>query len=123
MLRNSPYISASTNYGNGFSFTPEGSTVASYTNSAGTASTAHVAAAGGEIVAPDSATLVSSPISAACFSCHDTTTAKGHMTLYGGFIYTARSVVGAANLANNPETCLICHGAGKVNDAAVIHHK
>ena len=123
IYRNSPYITLGTNYGNGFSFTPAGATVGAYTNAAGTTTAAHVAAAGGETVQADPATLVSSPISAACFSCHDTTTAKGHMTLYGGFIYTARSVVGAANLANNPETCLICHGAGKVNDAAVIHHK
>ncbi|MEI8162618.1 MAG: OmcA/MtrC family decaheme c-type cytochrome [Betaproteobacteria bacterium] len=119
----SPYVDTVTNYGNNFTYIPEGAVVGAYIDAAGTKVAQHLAGAGGETVAASPATLVSSPVSAACFSCHDTTTARGHMTLYGGNIYTARSTVGAANLASNPETCLICHGAGKVNDAAIIHHK
>lgn len=50
-------------------------------------------------------TLVSSPISAACFACHDTGAAKAHMVSMGGSIYEAR---GTALLKT--ETCLTCHG-------------
>jgi hypothetical protein len=59
---------------------------------------------------------VSSPISAACFSCHDTSTAKNHMTTNGGAIYAPR---GAGFV--NGEACLACHGAGKVSDAVAAH--
>ncbi|MEI6207104.1 MAG: OmcA/MtrC family decaheme c-type cytochrome [Desulfuromonadales bacterium] len=51
-------------------------------------------------------TLVSSPIAAACFSCHDTNTARSHMVNQGGAIYEARSTALAKQ-----ELCLVCHGA------------
>jgi OmcA/MtrC family decaheme c-type cytochrome len=49
--------------------------------------------------------LVNSPISSACFSCHDTNTAKAHMELNGGSIYRTRVTALAST-----ETCLVCHG-------------
>jgi OmcA/MtrC family decaheme c-type cytochrome len=115
-FRNSPYVVAGTNYGNGFSFTPAGATVGAQTSSTGVVTAAHVAAAGGEIVAADAATLVSSPISAACFSCHDTSTAKNHIKTNGGAVYEPR----ATALAKG-EACLACHGAGKISDVAAVH--
>jgi cytochrome c553 len=61
--------------------------------------------------------LVNSPIASACFSCHDTDKAKLHMVEIGnGSIYLPRS---AALLRK--ETCLSCHGAGKVADVQVVH--
>jgi cytochrome c5 len=39
----------------------------------------------------------------------------------GGVIYAARSTVSAAGKLVNNETCLACHGAGKLADAAVVH--
>lgn len=53
--------------------------------------------------------LVISPISAACFGCHDNSAAVAHMRLNGGVIYGSFT---AAQLASgeNPETCLVCHG-------------
>ena len=116
----SPYVTvgASTDYGNNFSFVPEGSVVASYTPAGGTLVATHKAAAGGEIIPAQSTTLVSSPIAAACFSCHDTLAAKGHMTSNGGAIYEARSTA-----LLKVEGCLVCHGAGKDKDAAVVHKK
>ena len=51
-------------------------------------------------------TLVSSPISAACYSCHDTGIAKAHMVSNGGSIYEARSTA-----LQKKEACLVCHGA------------
>jgi OmcA/MtrC family decaheme c-type cytochrome len=122
-FRNSPYVVTdnATNYGNGFSYTPAGSTVSAYTPSSGTAVAAHVAGAGGETVAADPATLVNSPMASACFSCHDTSLAKAHMTQNGGAIYVARSSVSSGGALVNNETCLTCHAAGKVADAAAIH--
>jgi OmcA/MtrC family decaheme c-type cytochrome len=83
----SPYIaqSAGTDYGSGFSYATTSGAVVT-TEAAG-------------------ATLVSSPISAACFACHDTSANKAHMVSMGGSIYEARS----SALAKT-ETCLTCHG-------------
>jgi OmcA/MtrC family decaheme c-type cytochrome len=94
----SPYVVADNvkNYGNGFTFTPAG--------------------ASGEIVPADGATLVNSPIASACFSCHDTGSAKAHMVTNGGAIYETRSTALAKT-----ETCLVCHGAGKVADVKAVH--
>lgn len=62
---------------------------------------------------PAGTTLVNSPISAACYACHDTATAKNHMEINGGSIYAART----AALAKK-ETCLICHGAASSTNGA-----
>ena len=114
----SPYIVADgvKNYGNGFSFVPAGAVVSAQTKSDGTVVAAHIAAVGGEFVAADANTLVSSPISTACFSCHDTGVAKAHMVTNGGAIYEAR-----ATALTKTESCLACHGAGKEFDAAAVH--
>lgn len=50
--------------------------------------------------------LVISPISAACFSCHDTKAATAHMQQNGGTINGLRS-----SYLNTTETCLVCHGS------------
>jgi OmcA/MtrC family decaheme c-type cytochrome len=61
--------------------------------------------------------LVSSPIAAACFSCHDTAKAQTHIVDIGnGSLYQPR-----ATALLRKETCLSCHGAGKVADAQVVH--
>lgn len=71
------------------------------------------------VVTPAAATtLVNSPMASACYSCHDTSLAKTHITSNGGSIYEARST---ATLKT--ETCLICHGKGRVADVAVIHQR
>jgi OmcA/MtrC family decaheme c-type cytochrome len=64
--------------------------------------------------------LMSSPISSVCFSCHDSATATAHMQAGGGNIYVARSAVGGATLTNT-ETCLDCHGVGKLLPIADVH--
>ena len=76
-------------------------------------------------------TLVESPVSAACFACHDSSTARLHITQYGGTIYGTRTAAYSSNTATtyggralqNNETCLICHGYGRAQDAAVVHAK
>ncbi len=130
-------------YGNIFSFTPEGSVVASYTPAAivAPATTPTAAAAvpmaaapapvGGTTIAADKETFVESPITSACFACHDASVAKLHMAQYGGVIYGPRknsdstfptTGVFTGTLINK-ETCLTCHGMGKVADAAAVHAK
>ena len=91
VLSLSPYVTAGTNYGTGFSY------------NAGTAVTTAAAAT----------TLVNSPIATACFSCHDGdmakqpgTSVKAHIEQLGlGSIYQPRSVALAKS-----EQCLLCHG-------------
>ena len=92
----SPYITAGTNYGAGFSFN---------------------AATGATTVAADT-TLVNSPTAAVCFSCHDGSEALAHMRANGGSIYAPR----AAALATS-EQCLVCHASGKIADIKAVHAK
>jgi OmcA/MtrC family decaheme c-type cytochrome len=92
----SPYVTADTNYGAGFSFN---------------------AGSGVTVQAADT-TLVSSPTAAACFSCHDTTLALAHMRANGGSIYAPRAV----GLATT-EQCLVCHGPGRIADIKAVHSK
>jgi len=96
-FRNSPYVTAGNYYGAAFSYT---------------AATQVTLQAG-------SSTLVSSPISAACFSCHDTTTAAAHMKTNGGVLYAPRSTafINASTASgraysgpSTTEQCTICHG-------------
>jgi len=71
-------------------------------------------------------TLVNSPITHACFGCHDSTQAIEHMKLNGGSFFVSRgSVNGGVQGAklNNKETCLLCHGSGKIADIKYSHMK
>ncbi|MBL0150066.1 MAG: hypothetical protein IPP87_15715 [Ideonella sp.] len=61
---------------------------------------------------------VISPISAACFACHDSTQAKAHMEINGGSIYAPRS----AALATT-ETCMVCHATDRIADIKAMHAK
>jgi OmcA/MtrC family decaheme c-type cytochrome len=78
--------------------------------------------------------LVSSPISSACFGCHDSTSALAHMKSNGGKLYASVSAVstGGARPAtgtntgfkfSNDESCMVCHAAGKVADIKAAHIK
>ena len=107
------------NYGIAFSYnagaaatnpacTPGG---ASYSIPAGQ-STEDVAAAN----AAYQTNLVLSPITSVCFACHDTSPAMAHFELNGGSIYKPRSAA-----LNTTETCIICHGAGRIADIKEVH--
>jgi len=78
--------------------------------------------AAGAVRQASPASLVNSPISSACFACHDTAANKLHFEAMGGAIYATRASVSDAsgNLVVR-ESCLTCHGAGKAYDAAVVH--
>jgi OmcA/MtrC family decaheme c-type cytochrome len=60
--------------------------------------------------------LVSSPIASVCFACHDTSAAMAHFEIEGGSIYEARSTA-----LNKAETCIVCHGSGKIADIKEVH--
>jgi OmcA/MtrC family decaheme c-type cytochrome len=95
----SPYVVLGTNYGSGFSNGTQATT----------------------------ASLVNSPISHACFGCHDSASAIAHMKQNGGALYENRgslngNVQGAA-LTGKVETCLVCHGPGRSADIKKAHSK
>jgi OmcA/MtrC family decaheme c-type cytochrome len=98
VVRVSPYVivDGSTSYGTGFSFT----------------------ASSGQFVDAAPSTTISSPITAACVSCHDTRADVDHMTQNGGAFYRTR---GQWQSAMAPEQCLICHGPGQLASVAAAH--
>jgi OmcA/MtrC family decaheme c-type cytochrome len=95
----SPYVVANgvTNYGAGFAYNAATDVT---TQAAGT-------------------TLVISPITGACASCHDSTIAVDHMTSNGGRFYAPRSSVLVPNAPK--EQCLICHGPGRIAAIGEVH--
>ncbi len=95
-----PYVAAGS-YGSGFSF------------NAATASQATTPAA--------ATTLVISPITSACFACHDDALSTAHMTSNGGQLYAPRASALSALASGSGEACLVCHGPGKVADIKVVH--
>jgi OmcA/MtrC family decaheme c-type cytochrome len=86
--------------------------------------------------------LVSTPITAACFACHDSQLAIVHFKSNGGILLKSVSEItgatpGTCNYtvtpstcttidrsgldAKNTETCLLCHASGKIADTRVVH--
>ena len=80
--------------------------------------------------------LVSSPITSACFACHDSQTAIAHFQANGGILLkTVSSITGATPGVpgvsstdrsgldgKNVEQCLLCHAAGRIADVKVVHN-
>jgi OmcA/MtrC family decaheme c-type cytochrome len=97
----SPYVDATgvTNYGYGFVFT-------GYT---------------GAIWEADDSTLVTTPITAACASCHNSPAQIGHMVENGGLFYQPRSVAKTAAAQYAAESCLVCHGTDGIAPIADVH--
>jgi OmcA/MtrC family decaheme c-type cytochrome len=61
-------------------------------------------------------TLVKSPITAACSTCHDSSEALTHMRQMGGSFYETRLAAKAKD-----EMCMTCHGPGTVAAIADVH--
>ena len=93
----SPFVVAGTNYGTNFGFN----------------------AATGVTTPADGTTLVNSPTVTVCSTCHDSADAISHFKINGAAFYQARSTA----ITGTNETCLICHGTGRVADIAVVHAK
>jgi OmcA/MtrC family decaheme c-type cytochrome len=117
----SPYIKAASNdtsnisFGLGFTTNLNATTAATGCTPDGTP---YSVAAGGATLQADSKTLVTSPITTACFACHVTTQAVAHMEDNGGSIYVPRSTALATT-----ETCMVCHASGRVADIKAMHAK
>ncbi len=94
----SPYIVADnvTDYGAGFSYNAATNVT---TQAAGT-------------------TLVVSPITGACSSCHDSNIAINHMEANGGQFYAPRAAVLSVGAQ---EQCMICHGPGRIAAIGEVH--
>ena len=94
-----------TSYGTGFSF------------NAGTGVTTPAA----------QSTLVVSPVTGACASCHDSQVALNHMQSSGGLFYTPRSAVPRAatdpNVLVPQEQCMLCHGPGRIAAIGTVHQR
>jgi OmcA/MtrC family decaheme c-type cytochrome len=67
------------------------------------------------------ANLLTSPIMAACVSCHDSDAARGHMQGQGGSFYKSRAAAKEASGKFAPEGCLLCHGPGKEWSITEVH--
>ena len=78
--------------------------------------------------------LVSSPIAAACFACHDSNQAVTHIQQTAAAARAGAPQSPGSRRARPPsppardgltaintETCLVCHGQGKVADTKVVH--
>jgi OmcA/MtrC family decaheme c-type cytochrome len=91
-----PWITMDLNYGSGFSFS---TTTGVTTPAAGT-------------------TLVTSPTVSVCSACHTTDDALAHFSINGASFYTPRSTA-----LSTTESCLVCHGTGRIADIAVVHAK
>jgi len=76
---------------------------------------------GGDITSPDSRTLVTSPISTVCFSCHDSNADHAHFEANGGAVYSARDQTNAWDRTKPVEGCLLCHGVGKIAPIKDVH--
>ncbi len=100
----SPYVATGVDYGLGFSFNP------------GLATSGGVLAGGTRESANSS--LVTSPTAAVCLACHDAKDAESHYKINGGSVYAARST----GLATT-ETCMVCHGSGRVAEIKASHSK
>jgi OmcA/MtrC family decaheme c-type cytochrome len=57
-----------------------------------------------------------SPTAAVCSSCHDGVLEQTHMTLNGALFGVTESTI-----ANNYETCTICHGPGNIASVEYVH--
>jgi OmcA/MtrC family decaheme c-type cytochrome len=120
----SPYVTASTSssavtqYGIGF-----GANFSSATTYGCKPDGTFYSLAPGATIEADGNSLVNSPITTACVSCHDSKLAQDHMKREGGSIYAPRSSTTAtpSNTSAIGEGCMVCHATGKVADIKAVH--
>jgi len=88
---------------------------------AGTATTAQAKTA---LNTANTTDTVTSPFTAACVSCHDSSAAQAHMATNNAMIKVTRATFQTNTAtAGSGEACVTCHGAGKGEDVTVVHKK
>ncbi|HCZ33559.1 MAG TPA: hypothetical protein DHV93_08970 [Holophagaceae bacterium] len=60
--------------------------------------------------------MMTTPFTASCVSCHDSSAAKAHMTLNGGQVLVKRTTLNSA-----AESCAVCHGASAEFAPSKVH--
>jgi OmcA/MtrC family decaheme c-type cytochrome len=113
-ITTAPYVTPGTDYGLGF--TTSGSITTGTVNGVACTTAAPCVCT---LAAPCNAsdtTLVKSPITAACSTCHDSPEYVAHMKQMGGTFYGTRLAAKA-----NDEMCMMCHGPGTVAAIADVH--
>jgi len=63
---------------------------------------------------------VNSPIVGVCSACHDSTAAIAHFEINGGSFYKVRGP-GPNTALDTVETCIVCHGPGRIADIKEVH--
>ncbi len=78
------------------------------------------AVTGARATVPNTTDIVTSPFVATCVACHDGPLSILHMVQYGA---SKTMNVSRATYAADAafETCVLCHGAGRIADPAVVH--
>jgi OmcA/MtrC family decaheme c-type cytochrome len=64
--------------------------------------------------------VVVSPNTSVCSACHTSSLAADHMTSNGGD-FTAGKAADSSLISSQIESCVICHGPGRVSDVAEVH--
>jgi OmcA/MtrC family decaheme c-type cytochrome len=76
------------------------------------------------VVAGDRTTLADdravSPNASACSGCHTDTLAREHMEQNGGDFNAGKTVEGTM-ISTGVETCVLCHGPGRIADVKLMH--
>ena len=80
----------------------------------------NILAARSAVCLPNDTDLVTTPVTATCNGCHTSSLAEFHFIEHGAYLRRLRSDVNN-DVDNKVESCLLCHGPGRVVDAAVMH--
>jgi OmcA/MtrC family decaheme c-type cytochrome len=112
-ISTSPYVAPATDYGLGYT---TGNVTTGTMNGVACTTAAPCVCTLAVPCEAASTTLVKSPITAACSTCHDSAEALDHMTQMGGSFYETRLAA-----KTKTELCMTCHGPGTVAAIADVH--
>ncbi len=69
---------------------------------------------------PNDTDIVTTPVAATCNGCHTSPLAELHMMEHGAYLRRTRAEVNA-NVDGLVETCVLCHGPGRLADVGIVH--
>ena len=95
----------------------------SFSSDGSAESTAEYAAAREDV--PNDGDWINTPVASTCFYCHDTLYAAAHMFQNGAWLSTADGFVITNRWMFEEEmtleSCMVCHGEGKIADIEAAH--